>query len=615
MENLKSKFDLRLYSILIIISIIYCIVIANLLSGFKQLPSPLFGGDYYYQLGSVYHIMDSPMEDWFKSSNSIGDRSTYSPIYGLIVSVFSKITGLQPMASMLYLNIPLIFVLVSTAYFLFYNITKNKVLSIIGLLAFVPFTSLPVLKYTELAQLFAVPLFLISLYMLYEKKTWKRAVFLGLTYGLLALLHATGLLIGTLFVAIFTLHSIFPTFSVSNLKNLSENIRKSTVFFIIAFLMGFVLAQIWWFGPIFLQFGKSPSRVSEWGFQDFTSTTYQFVFLFETISEYFLNFSGPFSLSLSILGIAGLYFLFFKKEDNLEHKFVFLIFLSALLMTFHYFITVPLMGTFFAPNYMALLIFRPVFIILGIYAALRLLTTSKTDSASGFKYAKYLPHLLIILFLIEAIFAYDPWYNSQWKKVGRTSLDSSVLELQSYLLANTSVNDVFLSSNELSFMINALSGRKTVAFRRGHADPFSNLDEREIAAATILYGNNTNEKIRLIKKYNITYIYYDPYWVASEWSFDKTGRITGAFDPILTFDTSENRVQLENSGVQYIPQNTWLDPSMVEGFYKKVDILYISPSNYQFHIAAVWKSDLDSVLQAVWKNDKNGAVVYKVKTD
>ena len=620
----ENKYHLQHYAIIVGISLIYSLITINLISGFRQLPSPLFGGDYYYQLGSIYHTYYSEIADWFKSSSFLGGRPTYSPIYSIIVTIFGRITGLSPMQAMLYINIPFIFLIIFSSYLLFYKLTKSGMFAIIGVLLFFPFTTLPILKYTQLAQFFAIPLFFLSLYLLYEHQSWFRAVVLGVSYGFLALLHPTGLIIGTTFVMLFAVYSVFSHsfdyllagefsqfFGSLFDKRLISNLKLSSIFFIMAFLIGFLIAQVWWFEPIFVHFGKSSARVLEWGFQDFSSTTYQLLFLLQTLTGYFLNLSSPVGLLLSVFGIIGFYLIFTKKKDT-ESKFILFVFIGALMLTFHYFVTVPLAGTFFAPNYMDFMAFRPAFIMIGLFAALKMYIQSKIGESGVTKSAKYLIYLIVIVILVDAFISYDGWYNSRWNQVGRAPLNPEITALQTYILTNTSINDVFLSTNELSFMINAISGRKAVAFRRGHADTFSVLDDREIATAVILYGNNTEEKKRLIKKYNISFLYYSPYWVESEWYFDKTGKITGAYDPLTVFDTLENRAALEINGVQYLPQNTWLDPSMVGEFYKKVDILYVTPNNYEPREGAIWKEDLDSFLELVWKDDTSGSFLYKI---
>jgi hypothetical protein len=609
--------------------LIYSAVLLNLFKDFKQLPSPVYGGDYYYQLGSVYHIINSPPGDWFKSSSIIGNLPSYSPIYGLVVGAFSIVTGLQPLQAMLYSNFPFLLISLIAAYALFYLTTKNEIVSIIGVLVLLPITVFPVMKYTELMMVFGVPLFLIALYLLYEKQTLKRAVFLGLAYGFLALLQPTGLVLGTAFVLFFLVSSAFSHVfdslmkresgsallsALSDKERLAENVKRSAVFFLIAFVIGFLLAQIWWFKPIFELGGQSPARVNEWGFPDFTSTTYQFIFLLETVTQYFFNLGGLLEIALSALGIVGIYLLFLRNEDSKESRFVLLAFAVSALVTFHYFLTVPLIGTFFGPNYLAFLLFKPAFVIVVAYAAARLLREGKIDSIALGGFVKYLPHLLLLLIAASAAFAYDGWYHDKWKEVARQPLQQFQVELQKYLLANTSVNDVVLSTNELSFTVHALSGRKEVAFRRGHVDGFSTFDDREVAAAAMLYGNNTGERVRLLRAYNVSYVYFEYYWVQSEWTFDQSGNVVGSYDPIAVFDTPENRRSLDQNGVKYAPQNTWLDPSSKGGYIRKVDILYVTPSNYQFsqERELPWSEDLDKRLQQVWKSSDGNAMLYKV---
>jgi hypothetical protein len=190
------------------------------------------------------------------------------------------------------------------------------------------------------------------------------------------------------------------------------------------------------------------------------------------------------------------------------------------------------------------------------------------------------------------------------------------ISLQNYLLKNTNVNDVILSTKELSFAINAISGRKVLVNRWAQQNnPYMNLPQRDMDAAVILYGNDTKKKLELIKKYNISYLYWDYYWFNSEFYFDRNGRLVGMFDPLMTYDTNKNREYLDRYVVKYIPMYFWVDPSARYDNVRKFHILIISPQNY-YNFTNPWKQDLNKYLVEVWNYTYNGhkiAVLYKIK--
>ena len=86
------------------------------------------------------------------------------------------------------------------------------------------------------------------------------------------------------------------------------------------------------------------------------------------------------------------------------------------------------------------------------------------------------------------------------------------------------------------------------------------MSERDIDAALILYGNNTEKKLELIEKYNIKYIYWDYYWINSEYKFDTNGNIAGIYDPMIAFYSEDSEKKLVENGVKYSVMDWWVDP-------------------------------------------------------
>jgi len=189
------------------------------------------------------------------------------------------------------------------------------------------------------------------------------------------------------------------------------------------------------------------------------------------------------------------------------------------------------------------------------------------------------------------------------------------ISLQSYLLKNTDGNDVILSTKEISFAINAISGRKVVVSRWAHQnDPFMDLSQRDVDAAIILYGNDTKKKLELIKKYHIKYLYWDYYWINSEFQFDKSGRIVGMFDPLIAFNEPKYKHQLDRYGIKYFRIKYWIDPAGRSKDIRRFDILVVSPQNYH-NFTNPWKPDLNKYLTEVWNYTYNGqkiAVLYRI---
>src|SRR3989344_8578193 len=65
----------------------------------KQIPSPLYGGDYYNGLGGVIHILDGG--SILNSAQMAGEIPWVPWLYHLSVAIFSRITGIEPMMALI----------------------------------------------------------------------------------------------------------------------------------------------------------------------------------------------------------------------------------------------------------------------------------------------------------------------------------------------------------------------------------------------------------------------------------------------------------------------------------------------------------------------------------
>jgi hypothetical protein len=160
-----------------------------------------------------------------------------------------------------------------------------------------------------------------------------------------------------------------------------------------------------------------------------------------------------------------------------------------------------------------------------------------------------------------------------------------------------------------------MTGRELLVSRRAQNEPFVDFDKRELAAAVIFYGNNLDEKKRLIQEYEVDYIYADYNWVGTEFYFDEVGQMSGLFDPLLVLDTTENRAYLDANGVRYTPMVTWIDPSVKGPLVRLYDVLLIGPENYEMSGYGPWENGLDPHLEEAFSQEAGGgtiAVLYRI---
>lgn len=615
MENKKISYCLVA---VLIMGLFFSFITHNLVSEFKSMPSPLFGGDLYFQLGCIHHMYESSFLDWFKSANMLGQLPAYLPFYGIIVTLFGKLFGLDPMNAMFSLNLILpVAAVLFTFYFLRSLFSSDKI-ALLGTLFLVNFISFPILKYTDFTAIILVPLFLYSLWLFYKEQNQRNALLLGLMFAVMGLSHTTSFAYSAVIIVSLFIFLIFEKY-LQNKETfkVKEETMKLAPFFAYSFILGFLISQIIWFGPIFIYHGHSELGNSIWTMPDVKDFAIGLEILYSNINSMFLNLSSILRAVISISAILGLYFLIRNPVKDKESTFLLFLFIVSFLLIHSYFITSPLFDFHLVPVYM----FEMYLAKISVLVALLFIR----DRVLTHKYSTIAFALLIILVFYGWQTSYDKWMTNPYFEGAKYSLSElagagafyvDYSELQNYLLENSDVNDVILSNNELSFAINALSGRKLVVSRRSQNDPFMDFDQRELDAAIIFYGNNLETRLNLLKKYNVKYLYYDAYWFDNlEYIYDEQEQIIGYSDPFMFIASEENENALQQNGIYYFKQYGYIDPAMRDEKIRKYDLLLVSPYNYDLYGYGPWKQDLDPYLIPVWHYEMQGqitAVLYEV---
>ena len=188
-----NKLKWQDYALLFII-ILYLILQYNLVSDFKQLPSPIYGGDYYHQLGAVNHVKYGG--NAFKNFYSLLDAiPSYLPLYALIVGNIAKIFSLDGMQAMFTFSYFALAISLILFYLASYKLFKNKTLALISTVLYNSLMLFPMLKYREFAKFMIFPYFFFLLYFLFTEENYKRRIFyafgIGIIYGLGSISHGT----------------------------------------------------------------------------------------------------------------------------------------------------------------------------------------------------------------------------------------------------------------------------------------------------------------------------------------------------------------------------------------------------------------------------------------
>lgn len=600
--------------LLVFIAIIIFSLNWNVIQGYKQLPSPIYGGDYYYQMGNVIHFMKGG--EFIASSSLVDALPVYLPVYSVIVAGFSSLFGLSAMKGMLVLGVLFISLSFFIWYFLFKKIFKNNWLALLGSTLIVGIGSI-IIKYGPFSFNIVFPFFIYAFYMVFVHNRRRDFVLLGLLYSLLLFSHMALFIGATLIIVMYFLYCLILACKENKFSGIVDYLRSNYVNWLIFIGISIPLLLIYWFKPLFLyHLNMSYYDRGHMDFPDLHLLSVQFQLLKKTIIEYFLKFNTFRNIILSLLGLVGISFFAFlkiKKTDKVK-RFVKFWVISSFIAGFSYIITEPLIGMNFLSHRVIGFFIKFSCTLLSLYALSTLFILIK----SKFKINRIYFNLIILLIIVIVISTTIPFFidnrdNSQWNQVGITEMNPLYENLSKYL-AEIPQDKVIISTKELSFVVNSISGLKSVTSRWAHSgDPFTDIPGRDMDTAIILYGNDISNKLDLIREYDVDYLYWDYYWINSEFTFDAEGKLQNLYDPLIVLDRSEYREQLDENGIKYVAMNFWLDPSSRKEDIRKFDILLVSPNNYM-NQSHPWTYDLDPYLEEVWAYNQNNlsyAKLYK----
>jgi len=615
----EEKNHLLKYAILFVVILFLLFLNYLFIKPLNSLPGPLYGGDFYFQLSQTNHVKygGSPLD----SSNIVGALPSYFVVYSAFTGWTARIFSISAIQAEFGFSYIIIILSAAVIFFLSLRLFKNPLISAIATLSLIATAAFPIIKYTAMVELLLIPLLFLCIYNFLIKKSLINSIILGAAYGLVGLGHAVAFIASSVlmvFVFIYFEIIINPDLKIKRIKE-AKKIDFKKLFsaiwpYFIVLIIALPIVLLWWFKPIFIYHAQTSLHQIDAGTSDWSRGGIQFSFLFNTLKAAFLDFTSFYTIIFSLLNIAGLLALFFLKTRDSRLRFVKFIIASAFILTFHYLITQNLLGFNLVPEYISYLILEPAKVLLlclGAYFIHRLLKkfALKGEHNAYLNYGFYA--IIIILLLAWQVNAYNHRADNRWYGAGFNDLPPNTQEASNYLVANTDVYDTILTSKEVGFALNSLSGRKLVISRRAHTDPFIDMDSREIDAAIVLYGDGSAPRKEIIQKYNIKYLYWDNYWIPSEFQVNEQGQITGWYDPLVMFDSPEKQETLKAYNVSFFTENTWIDPAVKGEHVKKFDLLFISPQNYN-SFTHPWNAELDGYLQEVWNYSQSGAVVSRL---
>ena len=549
------------YPLLIAVPVI--VIQLFMLLQFQQLPSPVYGGDSYWHAGEALNIYDgaAPWENLQVS----GEYAYYGWLNQLLVAWIARTFSASVESAYIFYPLLLTPLVAVVSYFLgreFFGDRKFAiVLSLISVTS--GFTLIDPMRI--LGDLVLSMAFILFLTRAIRSGKISDRIAAGFLLGIAGLTHVIAFpALASFTFIVFLYRTFLDHISIkfnpdeSRLLVVVEERKNSVIRGITVFLpvlvIGFIISLLF-FGPIiFVYHGVVKNPLQDYTEPDLSK--YGLEVLGETLGYSFLNISGPLLLVISLVSLLGLYAVTIGRRD-LHKGMIFLLAASAIIMGFHYLVTVPLLGKALIPLYFYSFLMR---------AAIPLLFTS----AVVFIYSRIAEKargvlvLAVLLFLVINIFStMSSAYNDTWAQNGRSAAFPVFAEITSWVDANTARDDVFLSHEELSFAVNSLTTRKVVVSRRTHFSPYLDIDQRIADAAVILYGNSSEKRQELIEKYGIKYIYWDANWV----NFLQN-------EPQIVSPEYGN--YLSQNGVDFQEGNGYLDPAFGK-YHPKYDVLVIVP--------------------------------------
>lgn len=561
-----------LFLILLIISLY---VAVDYVGQFKQIPSPLYGGDYYNGLGGVLHIVDGG--HFLESAQMKGELPWVPWFYHLSVAIFSKLTGLEPMVALL--NFSHIIMLFSgiIMYLFIQKLTGNKYVALVALPLLFSTSFFPTFKYSVFAELIPIPLFLFSLFLFVKSPSIKRALLSGILLGIVGLSNTQAFFVGFICFGFVALAFLLP--KLINLKTfkltLNKESKEQLKLYLILFIIGFAISLLYWFNPIFIYHGSTPNDIQNITTPDITDSGTLWALISSYVYSIFIPYNSGLLLVFTILTLLGIYQLVVTRS-NIESKFALLLLVVWLFLIIHPLITLPILKMQFVISMMSEKLqptIAPLLICFGL-----------SFVYNHFKERKIVLSLVLIaLFLISFNTFWGAWESKggTYEEMAKEPLLAPWAELSKWIRSNTNVNDVFLTTNEDGFMMNALSGRKVVSYRRAHSSPYINMHERMADQAVMVYGTNDEKRVELMEKYDVKYLLWTNRWVLNEFQFDETGQLVGFFDPLSIPNTPENKAYWDENGVKYLEMNMPMDPAPPEGA-PTYDLLIAIPYEFSF---------------------------------
>jgi hypothetical protein len=576
--------------------VIQWVVLADL----KQLPSPLFGGDYTYQMACIRSILASwnPMA----SCGCSGTIPGYQPLYGTLVAAVITLTRLPVVQGMLIMSA----INHALSVILVYRVTSRRFASGATLVTTALWAALqttPAVRYTEFTAIVLVPLYFDALLLYLETPGLARASYLGMMLGALGYAHAVTFAAGLAITALSV--ALMLVWRARRGEGRAALLGFGRSGLVVA--LGAALAIGYWYQPLFVQHGRTSLHYTEWnGGVDMRTLGLRWDYARSVL----LQQLTPWPLAdgiLHLLCLVGVIRLF-RLMPRGRFVGIGIAAIASFVWIFHFLVSMPVLHAHFVPDYVRRFVWQFAAVLVAAVGIAEGLERIRRPARRAAVEVGSVALSLAAMIVQGLALARDPATVA-----ARQPLPAEFAALQTWVYAHTSADDIVLSTNELSFAWAALTGRKTMVTRRAQNDPYVDMDERNRDAALILYGNNQTLRRQLLQRWNVRYVLWTPYWGPSEFPRDSSGNMLQG-DPLMYFANPDYDAALGEAGVQRMRAFTFVDPYLRGPKYPRFELTLILPTNYQ-RADHPWRDGLDASLEPVWSFEQGGvrtAALYRV---
>jgi len=603
--------DYALIGIVVVSLIIAGIYVAPL----KYTLGPMYGGDTFYHMGISLHLERGG--GFLANPQLLGEYSWNPYLYHVMTNIVGMTFNIPFEKANLYMIFVSIILSSVIGYALGIALFKRKDIALF-IVSFLCIYSFSAFYYKNFAFVVMYPLFALLLYLAVTKRTWLTYLLAGLTLGAIGLTHMLGFVAFVIFTIIVLTYYYVARFLHKEdgkyhfkkdmfRKQFSEDYWKIVMFTIIA--VG--IALIFWFKPIFVFHLHTVNNIAAYDSIDLKEN--YFSYAFSTIKNLFwvnsdFSIGGIVNNLTSLLALTFIILYFFNKHKSDASKYIMLMLLTTIILYLHYLITIPIAGIEFFGESMGphvYIVFHTLAACMGIIFIAGFFKNEKLK--------KWIAVIMVSALVILTIVGVKGMFNSTYyKSAVQYDIPPYVKDVSTWLRTNTNVNDVILSTNEISFMVSSVSGDKVVTTRRAHSGMFVDVDRRWADAAVIMYGNNSVLRKQLLEKYQIKYVYWQYNWVTLDYTYDDKGNLVNIFDPLLIIYTPEYEEYFKDNGVKYIRMNMWLDPAFRSDDYKKYDSLLVIP--YNNSDSNPWNPQFTSMLKLDKSFYQEGAEAARIYT-